>query len=201
MNLTLIRYNAGNTRSVLFALERLGIRAQVTDREQEIRSADKVIFPGVGEAATAMKFLKDRGLDQVLPSLKQPVLGICLGMQLMCLHSEEHDTPGLGIFPYQVKRFRASGEAGETLKVPQTGWNNLYGLRSSLFEGIPEQAFLYFVHSYYVEQGPEAVALAHYGLTYSAALNRKNFYGVQFHPEKSAGIGERILNNFLNHCS
>ena len=193
MALTIIRYNAGNIRSVLFALERIGIKAEVTDDIRKIQSADKVIFPGVGEASTAMHYLKERGLDAVIKNLKQPVLGICLGMQLMCRYSEENSTDCLGIFDEDVRWYRAEGSR---LKVPQIGWNNIYDLKTDLFKGVKENSFCYFVHSYYASMGKHTIATTNYVLPYSSALQKDNFYGVQFHPEKSAEVGEQILRNF-----
>lgn len=221
MNLTIIKYNAGNIQSVLYALERLGVQAIVTDNYEKIIAADKVIFPGVGEAGSAMRYLKERGLDKLIKNLSQPVLGICLGMQLMCKHSEENDTEGLGIFDEQVKLFRPQeerdesgedqlneifavapvvkkGEAKLKLKVPQIGWNNIYNLKSDLFKGVPENSYCYFVHSYYASPGEHTIATTDYVQPYSSALHKKNFYGVQFHPEKSAETGEKILRNFLS---
>ena len=193
--IVVIQYNAGNVRSVLYALERLGVNATVTDDENRIRNADKVIFPGVGEASTAMKYLRERSLDDLIRELKQPVLGICLGMQLMCAHSEENDTACLGIFDERVKRFTPSA-ARE--KVPQIGWNKIYDLKTPLFNGVPEQTYIYSVHSYFAAVGPDTIAAAEYIHPYSTALNKDNFYGVQFHPEKSAAAGEQILLNFIN---
>jgi len=193
MNLAIVKYNAGNIRSVLYALERIGKAALVTDDPAEIQAADKVIFPGVGEASTAMAYLKERGLDELIRGLRQPVLGICLGMQLMCRYSEENDTECLGIFGNEVRRFD-----GEGLKVPQIGWNNVFGLTSPLFEGVPEQSYCYFVHGYYASLGPDTIASTDYGQVYSSGLHKGNFYGVQFHPEKSAQVGERILKNFID---
>lgn len=192
-NTVIIKYNAGNIRSVLFALERIGVEAVVTDDHDLIRSADRVIFPGVGEASSAMRYLRKKGLDQLIPSLTQPVLGICLGMQLMCRFSEENNTDALGVFDRKVIRFSAN----EGLKVPQIGWNTIEGLQSPLLAGIPEKSYVYFVHGYYVEAAPETIATTHYGLNYSAAIHKNNFYAVQFHPEKSGEIGERILKNFM----
>lgn len=195
MNTVIIKYNAGNIRSVLFALERIGVQATVSDDPARIAGADKIIFPGVGEASTAMQYLRERELDRLILSLQQPVLGICLGMQLLCAHSEENNTDCLGVFEnIQVKRF---GPADPRLKVPQIGWNNIYGLRSPLFEAVPEQTFAYFVHGYYAALSPCTIARAGYSLEYSAALQKNNFYGVQFHPEKSAAAGEQILKNFI----
>jgi glutamine amidotransferase len=193
MNLAIVKYNAGNIRSVLYALERIGKEAVVTDDPAEIKAADKVIFPGVGEASTAMGYLRERGLDELIRGLQQPVLGICLGMQLLCSYSEENDTDCLGIFENQVRRFNGAG-----LKVPQIGWNNIFGLRSPLFDGVPEQSYCYFVHGYYAAVGEDTIASSDYGLVYSSGLQKGNFYGVQFHPEKSAQVGERILTNFID---
>ena len=196
MSLVIVKYNAGNIRSVLYALERIGIDAVVTDDHSQIRSADKVIFPGVGEASSAMRYLKERGLDTLLKSLSQPVLGICLGMQLMCAHSEENDTDCLGIFDEEVKHFNPVEANG--VKVPQIGWNNIYGLQSPLFTGVTENSYCYFVHGYYASLGEHTIAETDYVQPYSSALYRDNFYGVQFHPEKSAAAGEQILKNFIN---
>ena len=204
----IIQYNAGNIQSVRYALQRIGAEATVTDDPALIRSADKVIFPGVGEASTAMAYLRERGLDSVIRELTQPVLGICLGMQLMCSYSEENDTDCLGIFEERVRLFRpkpqsappagARGAASApTLKVPQIVWNTLQQMESVLFAGLPSQPYVYFVHSYYASLGAHTIALTDYVQPYSAALHRDNFYGVQFHPEKSAGVGETILKNFI----
>ncbi len=195
MKLAIIKYNAGNIRSVLNALERLGAEAEVTDDHETILAADKIIFPGVGAASSAMESLKQGGLDQVIKNLKQPVLGICVGMQLMCEHSEENDTDCLGIVPVKVRRFPANKDL---VKVPQVGWNAIYGLRSGLFSGIPENSYIYNVHSYYVEDSEYTIAHCEYGLEYAAAIRRDNFYGVQFHTEKSAETGDRIIENFLS---
>ena len=197
MNIVIIKYNAGNIQSVLFALERIGVKAEaeVTDDIEKIQLADKVIFPGVGEASTAMHYLKERGLDAVIKNLKQPVLGICLGMQLMCKYSEENTTDCLGIFDEEVKKF--SVQLSE-FKVPQIGWNNIYNLETDLFKGVSENSFCYFVHSYYADLGEHTIAITDYVQPYSSALQKNNFYGVQFHTEKSAEPGEMILKNFLN---
>jgi glutamine amidotransferase len=191
MNIAVIRYNAGNIGSVTNALARLGIEGRLTGDPDEIRGADKVIFPGVGEASSTMKYLKENGLDEVIRSLRQPVLGICLGMQLMCSHSEEGDTPGLGIFPEKVMLFRGP------VKVPHMGWNAAEFEPSGLFGGLDTGSYVYFVHSYYAEEGPDTLARCHYGTPFSAALHRDNFFAVQFHPEKSGPIGQRILKNFI----
>jgi len=196
MNIAIVKYNAGNIQSVLYALERIGREALVTDDPEKLRAADKVIFPGVGEASTAMKYLKERKLDEVLVSLQQPVLGICLGMQLMCAYSEENDTPCLGIFKEQVKQFKPAADA--PVKVPQIGWNNIYDLKTGLFKGLAQNSYCYFVHGYYAALGNDTIATADYVQPYSAGLHRDNFYGVQFHPEKSAAAGEQILKNFLS---
>ncbi|HLO81726.1 MAG TPA: imidazole glycerol phosphate synthase subunit HisH [Chitinophagaceae bacterium] len=193
--IVIVKYNAGNIQSVLYALERIGEQAVVTDDHEQIRQADKVIFPGVGEASSAMAYLKERGLDQVLKELKQPVLGICLGMQLMCRHSEENDTECLGIFDEPVIRFVA-GDSG--MKIPQIGWNRVVETSSPLFKGINDGSYFYFVHSYYAARGAHTIGVADYIQPYSAALHQGNFYGVQFHPEKSAVAGEQLLRNFLS---
>jgi glutamine amidotransferase len=195
MNLTILQYNAGNIQSVLYALERLGVVATVTDDPAMIQAADKVIFPGVGEASSAMAYLKERNLDQLIVALKQPVLGICLGMQLMCKHSAENDTTCLGIFDEQVLAFNAN-EAG--IKVPQIGWNNIANFKTELFNGVPENSYTYFVHGFYAGLGDNTIATTDYIQPYSSALQKNNFYGVQFHPEKSAAVGEQIIQNFLS---
>lgn len=195
MNTVIIQYNAGNIQSVLYALERLGAQATVTDNVEAIQSADKVIFPGVGEASTAMQYLKERGLDKVIVNLKQPVFGICLGMQLMCAYSEENNTNCLGIFEEQVKLFKPN-EA--TIKVPQIGWNTISNLKTDLFKGVAEESYAYFVHGYYAALGNHTIGTTHYVQPYSCALHKDNFYGVQFHPEKSAKVGEQIIQNFLS---
>ena len=192
MKLVIVKYNAGNIQSVLYALERIGMEAVVTDDHEEIKNADKVIFPGVGEASTAMSYLKERGLDTVIKNLQQPVLGICLGMQLMCTHSEENNTDCLGIFDTKVKKFTGD------LKIPQIGWNNVEEVSKPIFNGISNGAYCYFVHSYYAELCKETAAVTEYGTKFSSALQKNNFYGVQFHPEKSAAVGEEILKNFIN---
>ncbi len=203
MSIAIIKYNAGNIRSVLYALERIGVEGNVTDDEEQIRKSVKVIFPGVGEAASAMAYLKERNLDKVIRDLKQPVLGICLGMQLMCTHTEENDTTCLGIVPVPVKKFTTPGlpmlpNGNHSLKVPQIGWNNLYELKSPLFNGVAEDSYIYNVHSYYAADSQYTIAKCSYGVEYAAAVSRGNFYGVQFHTEKSSLVGERILKNFLS---
>ncbi len=195
MKLVMIKYNAGNTRSLQYALRRLGVEPLITDDAEEILTADKIIFPGVGEASSAMKYLKSKQLDQVITQVKQPFLGICLGMQLMCTHSEENDTPCLGIFDEAVKLFKSNDSS---IKIPQIGWNTIGHLKSNLFNGIAENSHCYFVHSYYAHLGEHTIATTDYCSPYSAALNRNNFYGVQFHPEKSALVGEKIIENFIN---
>ncbi|ULQ53598.1 imidazole glycerol phosphate synthase subunit HisH [Flavihumibacter fluvii] len=194
MDLAIVKYNAGNIQSVLYALERIGATATVTDDHAILQNADKVIFPGVGEASSAMRYLREKGLDVILKNLQQPVLGICLGMQLMCTWSEENDTTCLGIFDEPVKQFRPTNR---NLKVPQIGWNTISSLQSPLFDKIPEDSYCYFVHGYYAALGNQTIAVTDYVQPYSSALQHKNFYGVQFHPEKSAKVGEQILRNFL----
>ncbi|WP_461533341.1 imidazole glycerol phosphate synthase subunit HisH [Sinomicrobium sp.] len=194
-NIVIIDYGAGNIQSVKFAVERLGHQALLSDDAQIIKSADKVIFPGVGAAGSAMSKLRATGLDKLIPELKQPVLGICLGMQLMCRYSEEGNTQGLGIFDTDVLRFP------DIVKVPQIGWNRISDLKSDLFDGIKEGEFMYLVHSYYVPDCSEAIAHTSYGTGYASALKKDNFYGVQFHPEKSSTAGASVLNNFLERVS
>ncbi len=196
-NIVIIKYNAGNTQSVAYALERLGVTPLITDVPEEIIKADKVIFPGVGEASTAMNYLKERKLDEVIKNLKQPVLGICVGMQLLCKYSEENDTPCMGIFDLEVKRFTPQGQARQ-FKVPQIGWNQLNAMQGVLFQGLPLESHVYFVHSYYAELSPYTIATANYIHDFSAALHRDNFYALQFHAEKSGQVGTKILENFLS---
>lgn len=194
MEIVIIQYNAGNIQSVLYALERIGTTAVVTDNVELIKSADKVIFPGVGEASTAMAYLKERNLDVVIKNLQQPVLGICLGMQLMCAYSEENNTTCLGVFEENVRQFKT---ADPVIKVPQIGWNTITNLKTGLFNQVPENSYAYFVHGYYAALGAHTIATTNYIQPYSSALNKDNFYGVQFHPEKSAKVGEQIIKNFL----
>jgi glutamine amidotransferase len=189
--LVILNYGAGNIQSIQFALNRLGVEGILSNNYEEILSADKVIFPGVGEASSAMKKLKESGLDKLIPELKQPVLGICLGMQLMCNFSEEGNTEGLGIFDVNVIKFTTK------VKVPQMGWNTIHNLKSELFNGISENEFMYLVHSFYVPNSENSIATTNYEVEYCSALQKNNFYGVQFHPEKSGKFGEQILNNFL----
>jgi len=190
--IAIIDYGAGNVQSVKFALERLGQDSFLTNDIDSIKNAKKVIFPGVGEAQSAMNALKSLGLDKVIPELKQPFLGICLGMQLMCESSEEGNAKALGIFPIKVKRFQVD------LKIPQIGWNNIWSLKTNLFKGITEKSYMYFVHSYYIPENEFSIANSDYGINFSAAINKDNFYACQFHPEKSGNIGQEILKNFLD---
>jgi len=192
MDVAVIKYNAGNVKSVLYAMERLGVNATLTDDWETIKKADKVIFPGQGEASTAMKYLKERKLDQLIKELTQPFFGICLGLQLLCEHTEEYETDCLGIFPINVKKFPPLN------KVPHIGWNNLENLKTPLLEGLDESAYVYYVHSYYAELDPKyTIATTHYIKEFSAMLHKDNFYAMQGHPEKSSVVGEKILNNFL----
>ncbi len=191
MKVAIVKYNAGNIRSVYFALERLGIEATITDDHEQLRTADRVIFPGVGEASTTMKYLKERKLDILLRELTQPVLGICLGLQLMCAHTEEGDADCIGIFNLEVKKFEMK------LKVPHMGWNILENVSGKLFNPEVEGSFVYFVHSYYAVLGENTSAVTHYNNPFSAAIEHDNFYATQFHPEKSGPVGEKILKNFL----
>jgi len=188
----IIKYNSGNVQSVQYALQRIGVESVVTDDIDTINNADKVIFPGVGHAQSAMQYLRDKALDKVIINLQQPVLGICLGLQLLCKHSEEGDTDCLGIFDTPVRLFTSP-----VLKVPQIGWNNIYNYKSTLFDGLAEEAFVYTVHSYYAALSEATTAVTDYMLPYSAALQQNNFYAVQFHPEKSGAVGETILKNFI----
>lgn len=191
MNVAIIKYNAGNVQSVIYALQRLGLEPNLTDDPDAIQKADKVIFPGQGEASSAIQYLKSRKLDKLITNLQQPVLGICIGLQLMCSYSEEGDTPCLGIFKEKVKKFPPRD------KVPHIGWNTLETKEGNLLEGLPEEAYLYYVHSYYAELGPETVGETHYIVPFSAVMEKDNFYAIQAHPEKSGKDGEIILKNFL----
>lgn len=193
MKIVIIDYGAGNIQSIKFAIKRLGYEAVLSKDAGEISNADKVIFPGVGEAGSAMKMLRSTGLDKLIPTLKQPVLGICLGMQLMCKSSEEGNTQGLGIFDVKVVKFN------DELKVPQIGWNQIFNLESPLFKSINENEYVYLVHSYYVPECEETIAKTEYGVEYTSAIKKDNFYGVQFHPEKSSDAGAKILENFLKN--
>lgn len=195
MKLVIIKYNAGNTRSLQYALQRLGLNPLISDNPEDILSADKIIFPGVGEASSAMNYLREKQLDKVIKLAKQPFLGICLGMQLMCVHSEENDTTCLGIFNEKVKLFTSNDSK---LKIPQVGWNTITELKSDLFKGISDNSYCYFVHSYFADAGQHTIATTNYCIPFSAALHKNNFYGVQFHSEKSAFIGEKIIENFLH---
>ena len=192
----IIKYNAGNVQSVQYALQRIGVDSIVTDDKATIESADKVIFPGVGHANAAMQYLRERQLDQLIISLQQPVLGICLGLQLMCKYSEEGNTDCLGIFDEKVKLF--STPSTTVHKIPHIGWNNIYAYHSKLFTGVNDNEFVYTVHSYYAALGAATIATTDYIIPYSAALEKDNFYAVQFHPEKSGKVGEQILKNFIN---
>lgn len=192
MNVIIINYGAGNIQSIQFAFQRLGINAKLSNSIDEILSADKVIFPGVGEASQAMEMLKKSKLDLLIPTLKQEVLGICLGMQLLCKHTEEGNTKGLGVFDVDVKRF------SNAVKVPHMGWNTIQNLQSGLLNNISENSYMYSVHSYYASIGKQTIACSEYELEFSAALQSDNFYGVQFHPEKSSKDGVQLLQNFLN---
>jgi glutamine amidotransferase len=198
MNIVIIKYNAGNIESVNNALNRLGVTAEITADHDKIRKADKVIFPGVGEASTTMAYLRKNKLDELIVSLKQPVLGICLGLQLMCSHSEENDTKCLGIFNEKVKRFNPKPGKEFVTKVPHMGWNAIKNLKSDIFSKEIENQYVYFVHSYYAEKSEHTIATCDYILPFSAALHRDNFYATQFHPEKSGSVGAKILENFLN---
>lgn len=192
MKIAIIDYGAGNVQSVQFSLARLGYESCISKDAEVIKTADRVIFPGVGEAQSAMQKLNESGLSALIPNLEQPVLGICLGMQLMCNYSEEGSTKGLGIFDTEVVRFSTD------VKAPKVGWNTIYDLKSDLFANILEQTYQYFVHSYYVPTNPKSIAKAYYGEEYTVALQNDNFFGVQFHPEKSGIVGEQLLFNFLN---
>jgi glutamine amidotransferase len=191
MNIAIIKYNAGNIHSVRLALMRLGIEPMISDDPETLRKADKVIFPGVGEASTAMEYLKVRNLDELITGLNQPVLGICLGLQLMCRYSEENDTQCLGIFDTKVRKFPPED------KVPHMGWNTILDLESPIFDKVDDDAYVYFVHSYYAELNEYEIAKTNYILPFASAMQKNNFFAVQFHPEKSGKIGEQILKNFV----
>ena len=191
MKLIILDYGAGNIKSIQFAFNRLGVNTVLSSNIDEIKAADKIIFPGVGEASSAMKMLKESKLDVIIPTLKQPVLGICLGMQLMCAKTEEGNTKGLGIFDVTVKRF------SNKVKVPQMGWNTITNLESKLFDGLSDNDYMYLVHSYYVEENERSIATTDYEVLYASAIQKNNFYGVQFHPEKSSKAGSQLLSNFL----
>ncbi len=192
MKVVIVKYNAGNVCSVNYALQRIGIDPIITDNHEELLSADRIIFPGVGEASSAMNYLQNKNLDRLLVDLRQPVLGICLGMQLMCSFSEENNTNCLGIFSERVRLFET-----DLLKVPQIGWNSVTNVKSLLFDGIADNDYFYFVHSYFVECSQHAISTTSYGVDYSSALQKNNFYAVQFHPEKSGVVGQRLLENFI----
>ncbi len=204
MNIVILKYHAGNVRSVTIALERLGIHALLSDNHSDLLEADKIIFPGVGEAHSAMDYLKEKNLDTLIPKLKKPFLGICLGMQLLCQHSEEGNTKGIGIFNTKVKHFISPEHRGasrlEDCKVPQIGWNRIRNLKGPLFEGLSEECYMYFVHGYFAGLSDQTAAATEYILPYSSALRKDNFYAVQFHPEKSGEAGKRVLQNFIELC-
>ncbi len=195
MQVAIVKYNAGNIRSVVNALHRCGVEAVLTDEVETLMSADKVIFPGQGEARTTMTYLRQHRLDEVIRNLRQPVLGICIGMQLLCRHSEEEDTDCLGVFDVDVVKFRPTLHED---KVPQMGWNTIEGMKSDLFKGLSKEEFVYFVHSFYAPLCDDTIATTNYVQPYSSALHRNNFYATQFHPEKSGAVGERIIRNFLD---
>ncbi len=200
MKIVIIKYNAGNVQSVTYALQRLGIEPILSDNEEEIRSADRVIFPGVGEASTAMYYLRKKGLDKIIPTLDQPVLGVCLGLQLMCRYSEENNTECLNIFDLTVKRFNNHNHvnvSGELMKIPHMGWNTIYNYQSELLRDLPQNAYVYYVHSYYVPLSEYTIATTQYITPFSAMLHRANFYACQFHPEKSGPAGAVLLSNFI----
>ena len=197
MDLVIIKYNAGNIQSVENALQRLNIKATITDDVGKIAAADKVIFPGVGEAETTMNYLKERNLDQLIRSLKQPVLGVCVGLQLLCTHSEEGNVDCIGVFPNKIRRFIPFDN---TIKVPHMGWNTIHHLKTPLFSGISENSYVYYVHSYAADLSEYTIATTDYISPFSAALQKDNFYAVQFHPEKSADVGSKIIQNFIELC-
>ena len=194
MRVAIVKYNAGNIYSVVNALRRLGVEPLLTDDAEELQRADRILFPGQGEASTTMEYIREHKLDEIIRSLKQPVLGICIGQQLLCRHSEEGDVDCIGIFPVDVKRFQPQRHED---KVPQMGWNSIYDLKTPLFDGIKEEEFIYNVHSYYVPENESTIAKCNYILPYSAAMHKDNFYTCQFHPEKSGRVGATVLENFL----
>ncbi len=195
MQVAIVKYNAGNIYSVVNALRRLGVEPLLTDNAEELQRADRILFPGQGEASTTMAYIREHKLDEIIRSLKQPVLGICIGQQLLCRHSEEGDTDCIGIFPVDVKRFQPQRHED---KVPQMGWNSIYDLKTPLFEGIKEEEFIYNVHSFYVPENEFTIAKCDYIHPYSASMHKDNFYTCQFHPEKSGKVGAKIIENFLN---
>jgi glutamine amidotransferase len=197
VNVVIIKYNAGNIKSVDYALQRLGLKPEITNDHEKIMSADKVIFPGVGEASTTMQYLKKNNIDKLIKGLRQPLLGICLGMHMLCKHSEENDTPCIGVFDETVKKFAPGAGMENITKVPQMGWNSIYELKEDLFDTAMEGSYVYFVHSYYVTKGENTAATCDYIMPFSAALNRGNYYATQFHPEKSGKTGAKILENFI----
>lgn len=196
MKVAIVKYNAGNIYSVVNALRRLGVEPLLTDDAEELQKADRILFPGQGEAKTTMAYIREHKLDEIIRSLKQPVLGICIGQQLLCRHSEEGDTDCIGIFPVDVKRFQPQHHDD---KVPQMGWNSIYDLKTPLFEGIKNEDFIYNVHSFYIPENEFTIATCNYIHPYSAAMHKDNFYTCQFHPEKSGKVGERIIENFLKN--
>jgi glutamine amidotransferase len=197
VNVVIIKYNAGNIKSVDYALQRLGLTPEITNDHEKIMSADKVIFPGVGEASTTMQYLKKNNIDRLIKGLRQPLLGICLGMHMLCKHSEENDTQCIGVFEETVKKFVPAAGMENITKVPQMGWNSIFELKEGLFDKEMEGSYAYFVHSYYVTKGENTAATCDYILPFSAALNRGNYYATQFHPEKSGKTGAKILENFI----
>lgn len=199
MKVSIIKYNGGNVQSVIFALNRIGIEPILSNDKNELQNSDKIIFPGVGEASSCMKSLRESGLDTLIPHLQQPVLGICVGLQLMCNFSEEGNTKGLGIFEINVRKFSNQQlDNHNTIKIPQMGWNTIFDLKTSLFDGISDQSYMYYVHSFAAELGKNTIAKTNYGINYSAALHKKNFYAIQFHAEKSSLAGSKIIENFIS---
>lgn len=198
MNIVILKYNAGNIFSVENALKRMGVEPEITADPDKVKAADKVIFPGVGEASTTMQYLREHKMDELIVSLTQPVLGICLGLQLMCKHTEEGDVNCLGIFDEQVKRFQPAPGEENLYKVPQMGWNTISNLKSGIFDASLDKQYVYFVHSYYATVGEHTAAVTQYCQPFSAALHKNNFYATQFHPEKSGKVGAQILKNFID---